>query len=43
MINKHAAFTYLVGWSALDRWHYGVKWAQGCDPRSKSKIGSHVG
>lgn len=32
MINKHAAFTYLIGWSVLDRWYYGVKWAKGCNP-----------
>ena len=26
------AYTYLVGWSKLDRWYYGVRWAKGAMP-----------
>lgn len=25
-------YTYLIGWSALDLWYYGVRYAQGCNP-----------
>lgn len=25
-------FTYLIGWSNLDIWYYGAKYAEGCDP-----------
>jgi hypothetical protein len=25
-------FTYLIGWSKLDRWYYGVRYARGCSP-----------
>ena len=33
MIIYHTTpFTYLVGWSKLDLWYYGVKYARGCHP-----------
>lgn len=25
-------FTYLIGWSALDKWYIGARWADGCAP-----------
>jgi hypothetical protein len=25
-------FTYLIGWSELDTWYYGVRFAKGCSP-----------
>ena len=25
-------FTYLIGWSNLDRWYIGARWAKGCSP-----------
>lgn len=25
-------YTYLIGWSKLDLWYYGVRWAKGCNP-----------
>jgi hypothetical protein len=25
-------YTYLIGWTALDKWYYGVRHAQGCHP-----------
>jgi len=25
-------YTYLIGWPELDRWYYGVRYAQNCDP-----------
>lgn len=27
-----APFTYLIGWSNLDRWYIGARWAKGCSP-----------
>lgn len=26
------AYTYLIGWSLLDRWYYGVRYAKDCRP-----------
>jgi len=26
-------YTYLIGWSHLDRWYYGVRTAKNCDPK----------
>ena len=26
------SFTYLIGWSHLDIWYYGARWAIGCNP-----------
>lgn len=26
------AFTYLIGWTKLDLWYYGVRWKKGCHP-----------
>lgn len=26
------AYTYLIGWSNLDKWYYGVRYAKQCDP-----------
>lgn len=31
-MNTYQPFTYLVGWSQLDRWYYGVRYAEGCSP-----------
>ena len=28
----YTPFTYLIGWSHLDRWYYGVRYARGCSP-----------
>lgn len=28
----HTPYTYLLGWSSLDRWYYGVRWAKDCHP-----------
>lgn len=25
-------YTYLIGWSGLDKWYYGVRYAKGCHP-----------
>lgn len=25
-------YTYLIGWSKLNRWYYGCRFAEGCDP-----------
>lgn len=25
-------YTYLIGWSKLDKWYYGVRWVEGCHP-----------
>jgi hypothetical protein len=25
-------YTYLIGWSKLDKWYYGVRYAKGCNP-----------
>lgn len=30
--NPHTPYTYLIGWSKLDKWYYGVKFAKGCHP-----------
>jgi len=27
------AYTYAIGWSNLDKWYYGVRFAKGCDPK----------
>lgn len=31
-IYSHTPYTYLIGWSKLDRWYYGVRFAKDCDP-----------
>lgn len=31
-IYNHTPYTYLIGWSKLDRWYYGVRFAKGCHP-----------
>jgi len=31
-MNTYQPYTYLIGWSNLDRWYYGVRYAQGCHP-----------
>jgi hypothetical protein len=28
----HTPYTYLIGWSNLDKWYYGVRWVEGCHP-----------
>src|SRR5574343_1948048 len=25
-------YTYLIGWSSLNKWYYGVRYAKGCHP-----------
>tara|TARA_B110000503_G_C7042564_1_gene368835 strand:+ start:125 stop:748 length:624 start_codon:yes stop_codon:yes gene_type:complete len=32
MLDETTPFTYLIGWSKLDKWYYGVKFAEGCHP-----------
>lgn len=27
---ENKAYTYLIGWSKLDKWYYGVRWKNGC-------------
>lgn len=29
---NHTPYTYLIGWSAHDKWYYGVRYAAGCRP-----------
>lgn len=29
---KHIPYTYLIGWSNLNKWYYGVRYARGCSP-----------
>ena len=29
---EYLSYTYLIGWSRLDRWYYGVRWANKCKP-----------
>ena len=31
-MNTYQPYTYLIGWSVLDRWYYGVRYAKGCHP-----------
>ena len=31
-MNTYQPYTYLIGWSDLDRWYYGVRYAQNCHP-----------
>lgn len=31
-ISTYQPFTYLIGWSKLDRWYYGVRTKKGCSP-----------
>lgn len=31
-MNIYIPYTYLVGWSTLDRWYYGVRFRPGCNP-----------
>jgi hypothetical protein len=31
-IYEHKPYTYLIGWSSLDQWYYGVRFAKGCNP-----------
>ena len=30
--NDRTPYTYLIGWSGLDKWYYGVRYAKGCHP-----------
>lgn len=32
MQNNTTPYTYLIGWSKLDKWYYGLKYAKGCCP-----------
>jgi hypothetical protein len=29
----YTPYTYLIGWSKLNKWYYGVRYAQGCHPK----------
>ena len=31
-MNTYQPYTYLIGWSNLDRWYYGVRFAKNCNP-----------
>jgi hypothetical protein len=31
-MNIYQPYTYLIGWSAIDRWYYGVRYGKGCHP-----------
>jgi hypothetical protein len=31
-MNCHTPYTYLIGWSQLNTWYYGVRYAKACDP-----------
>ena len=31
-MNTYQPYTYLIGWSDLDQWYYGVRFAKNCDP-----------
>ncbi len=33
MDSKTIPFTYLIGWSAYNKWYYGVRYAKGCSPK----------
>ena len=35
----HTPYTYLIGWSKLDKWYYGVKFAKGCHPAELFNMG----
>lgn len=29
---QHIPYTYLIGWTKLNKWYYGVRYAKGCSP-----------
>ena len=31
-MNDRIPYTYLIGWSSLNKFYYGVRWAKGCNP-----------
>jgi hypothetical protein len=31
-MNTYQPYTYLIGWSKLDQWYYGVRFAKNCNP-----------
>lgn len=31
-MNIYTPYTYLIGWSKLNKWYYGARYAQGCNP-----------
>ena len=31
-MNIYKSYTYLIGWSDLNKWYYGVRWANDCHP-----------
>ena len=32
-MNIYTPYTYLIGWSKLNKWYYGARYAQGCQPK----------
>jgi hypothetical protein len=32
-MSTYIPYTYLIGWSILDRWYYGVRYAKNCHPQ----------
>lgn len=32
MKQQHTPYTYLIGWSSLNKWYYGVRYAKNCNP-----------
>ena len=32
-MNIYTPYTYLIGWSRLNKWYYGARYAQGCNPK----------
>lgn len=44
-MNDRTPYTYLIGWSKLNKWYYGVRYRKGCAPSelwSKYFTSSHV-
>jgi hypothetical protein len=37
-MNIYQPYTYLIGWSAIDRWYYGVRYAKNCHPEDFWKV-----
>lgn len=33
LINIYQPYTYLIGWSSLNKWYYGVRYAKNCNPK----------
>lgn len=44
-MTKHIPYTYLIGWPALNKWYYGVRYAKNCNPSdlwTKYKTSSRI-